>query len=79
MYSGDSWQHVYVIVPLGDENNFCVIDGVVSEFNYEKKYTKKMDFTMSLNGINVAVLSGVSSNDHYNAVMANSLTGLCAS
>ncbi len=76
MYSGDSWQHVYVIVPLGDENNYCVIDGVVSEFNYEKKYTKKMDFTMSLNGINVAVLSGVSSNDHYNAVMANSLTGL---
>jgi hypothetical protein len=56
-----------------------VIDGVVSEFNYEKKYTKKMDFTMSLNGINVAVLSGVSSNDHYNAVMANSLTGLGAS
>jgi hypothetical protein len=38
-----------------------------------------MDFTMSLNGINVAVLSGVSSNDHYNAVMANSLTGLGAS
>ena len=34
---------------------------------------------MSLNGINVAVLSGVSSNDHYNAVMANSLTGLGAS
>ena len=79
MYSGDSWQHVYVIVPLGDENNYCVIDGVVSEFNYEKKFTKKMDFTMSLNGINVAVLSGVSSNDHYNAVMANSLTGLGAS
>jgi hypothetical protein len=41
MYSGDSWQHVYVIVPLGDENNYCVIDGVVSAFNYEKKYTKK--------------------------------------
>ena len=79
MYSGDSWQHVYVIVPLGDENNYCVIDGVVSAFNYEKKFTKKMDFNMSLNGINVAVLSGVSSNDHYNAVMANSLTGLGAS
>ncbi|MCX8486088.1 MAG: hypothetical protein ORN53_02720, partial [Crocinitomicaceae bacterium] len=79
MYSGDSCQHVYVIVPLGDENNYCVIDGVVSEFNYEKKFTKKMDFIMSLNGINVAVLSGVSSNDHYNAVMANSLTGLGAS
>ena len=79
MYSGDSWQHVYVIVPLGDENNYCVIDGVVSAFNYEKKFTKKMDFIMNLNGINVAVLSGVSSNDHYNAVMANSLTGLGAS
>jgi hypothetical protein len=51
---------------------------VVSEFNYEKKYTDKMDYDMNLKGINVAVLSGVSGNDHYDAVMATSLSGLGA-
>ena len=74
-YSQDSWQHVYVIVPM-DGTNYCVIDGVVSEFNYEKKYTDKMDYNMNLKGINVAVLSGVSGNDHYDAVMATSLSGI---
>lgn len=75
-YSQDSWQHVYVIVPSPGANNYCVIDAVVSEFNYEKKYTDKMDYTMNLKGINVAVLSGVSGNDHYEAVMATSLSGI---
>jgi len=75
-YSEDSWQHVYVIVPITGANNYCVIDAVVSEFNYEKKYTDKMDYTMNLKGINVAVLSGVSGNDHYEAVMATSLSGV---
>jgi hypothetical protein len=75
-YSQDSWQHVYVIVPITGANNYCVIDAVVSEFNYEKKYTDKMDYTMNLKGINVAVLSGVSGNDHYEAVMATSLSGI---
>jgi len=75
-YSQDSWQHVYVIVPTPGANNYCVIDAVVSEFNYEKKYTDKMDYTMNLKGINVAVLSGVSGNDHYEAVMATSLSGI---
>ena len=75
-YSQDSWQHVYVIVPTPGANNYCVIDAVVSEFNYEKKYTDKMDYTMNLKGINVAVLSGVSGNDHYDAVMATSLSGI---
>jgi hypothetical protein len=74
-YSQDSWQHVYVIVPM-EGSNYCVIDAVVSEFNYEKKYTDKMDYTMNLKGINVAVLSGVSGNDHYDAVMATSLSGI---
>ncbi len=77
-YNQDSWQHVYVIVPIKGENNYCVIDAVVSEFNYEKKYTDKMDYIMNLKGINVAVLSGVSSNDHYDAVMATSLSGIGA-
>jgi len=75
-YSQDSWQHVYVIVPTPGSNNYCVIDAVVSEFNYEKKYTDKMDYNMNLKGINVAVLSGVSGNDHYEAVMATSLSGI---
>ena len=75
-YSQDSWQHVYVIVPIVGANNYCVIDAVVSEFNYEKKYTDKMDYNMNLKGINVAVLSGVSGNDHYEAVMATSLSGI---
>jgi hypothetical protein len=75
-YSQDSWQHVYVIVPTAGANNYCVIDAVVSEFNYEKKYTDKMDYNMNLKGINVAVLSGVSGNDQYEAVMATSLSGI---
>ena len=75
-YSQDSWQHVYVIVPIAGANNYCVIDAVVSEFNYEKKYTDKMDYNMNLKGINVAVLSGISGNDHYEAVMATSLSGI---
>ena len=74
-YSQDSWQHVYVVVPITGKNNYCVIDAVVSEFNYEKKYTDKMDYNMNLKGINVAVLSGISGNDHYDAVMATSLSG----
>ena len=77
-YSQDSWQHVYVIVPTTGANKYCVIDAVVSEFNYEKKYTDKMDYDMNLKGKNVAVLSGVSGNDHYDAVMATSLSGLGA-
>jgi hypothetical protein len=59
-----------------DGTNYCVIDAVVSEFNYEKKYTDKMDYNMNLKGIDVAVLSGVSGNDHYDAVMATSLSGM---
>jgi len=74
-YNGDSWQHVYVIVPLADSNKICAIDAVISEFNYEKHYTDKMDYTMNLKGIDVAVLSGVSGNDHYDAVMATTLMG----
>ena len=74
-YSADTWQHVYVIVPLEDSQRYCVIDAVVSKFNYEKPYSDKMDYTMNLQGINVAVLSGVPGNDHFDAVMATSLTG----
>lgn len=74
-YSADTWQHVYVIVPLQDSKKYCVVDAVVSQFNYEKSFSDKFDYTMNLKGINVAVLSGMAGNDFHDAVMATSLTG----
>ena len=56
-YNTDFYQHVYVIVPSGKTN--IIIDCVLSQFDFEKEYSQKKDFTMSLNGINVAVLSGI--------------------
>src|ERR1035437_140837 len=56
-YNTDFYQHVYVIVPSGKTN--IIIDCVLSQFDYEKEYSQNKDFTMSLNGINVAVLSGI--------------------
>lgn len=60
-YDKDVFQHVYVIVPL--EHGQFVIDPVLSKANYEKPYKQKKDFTMSLNGINVAVLDGTAQED----------------
>ncbi len=60
MYGAGVYQHVYVIVPT--ENDYITIDCVVSQFNYEKPFYKHKDFTMNLNGINVAVLSGIDDN-----------------
>jgi len=61
-YDQDVFQHVYVIVPTEDNKSYYIIDCVLSQFNFEKPFTEKKDFTMSLNGINVAVLSGVTNN-----------------
>lgn len=61
-YDQDVYQHVYVVVPKENGQGEYVIDCVLSRFNYEKPYTAKKDFNMSLNGINVAVLSGTTSN-----------------
>lgn len=61
-YDQDTYQHVYVIVPKENGNGEYIIDCVLSRFNFEKPYTAKKDFTMSLDGINVAVLSGTTSN-----------------
>ncbi|MFH0895397.1 MAG: hypothetical protein V2A54_13255 [Bacteroidota bacterium] len=61
-YDLDSFQHVYVIVPTGNSAGHYIIDCVLSRFNLEKPFSEKKDFTMSLNGINVAVLSGVVPN-----------------
>ncbi|MBN9482193.1 MAG: hypothetical protein BGO70_16595 [Bacteroidetes bacterium 43-93] len=58
-YSKPHWQHIYVIVPKTGTKGYYTIDAVLGKFNYEKPYTHKMDYTMSLSGINIAVLSGV--------------------
>ncbi len=57
-YSQDYWQHIYVIVPKPDGKGSWKIDAVLNKYNYEKPFTKKMEYSMSLNGINIAVLSG---------------------
>jgi hypothetical protein len=49
---------VYVIVPIPGKTSYYIIDCVLNQFNYEKPFTEKKDFSMNLNGINVAVLSG---------------------
>lgn len=57
-YEGsDYFQHVYVVVPYG--GGLIKIDPVLSTFNYEKPFSTKRDIPMNLNGIDVAVLSGV--------------------
>lgn len=55
-YDADYFQHVYVV--LDDKGKEIIIDPVLSRFDYEKAYTQKKDYTMSLQGIDVAVLSG---------------------
>ena len=72
-YSADHWQHVYVIVP-DNRGGYINIDAVVSPYGYEKPFTDKLDYTMSLNGINVAVLSGLNS-DLDTVVMGAGLSG----
>jgi hypothetical protein len=67
-YNRDEFQHVYVIVPAEDSKGYFTIDCVLSDFNYEKPYTAKKDFPMSLNGINVAVLSGAETENVFDLV-----------
>lgn len=55
-YDKEHFQHVYVVVP--HSRGHYVIDPVLSLANYEKPFTEKKDFNMSLKGINVAVLDG---------------------
>lgn len=57
-YSQPHWQHIYVIVPKANAKEHFTIDAVLGKFNYEKPYTQKMDYAMSLQGIKIAVLSG---------------------
>lgn len=73
-YGRDVFQHVYVVVPTGNGN--YIIDPVLSKANYEKPYTEKKDFPMSIDGINIAVLSGTVENDLTDVVMATDLEGI---
>ena len=57
-YNRDVYQHVYVIVPIPGNSKYYTIDCVLSQFNYEKPFKQQKDFDMSLQGIDVAVLSG---------------------
>lgn len=63
-YSQTYWQHIYVIVPKPNNQGYWTIDAVLSQFNYEKPFTQKIDYTMSLDGIKIAVLSGFGSDDN---------------
>lgn len=57
-YGGsEHFQHVYVVIP--DGSVMIKIDPVLDRFDYEKPFSQKRDFPMSLHGIDVAVLSGV--------------------
>jgi hypothetical protein len=62
-YSKAHWQHIYVIVPKANNNSYWTVDAVLGQFNYEKPFTQKMDYPMSLNGINIAVLSGFNNTE----------------
>lgn len=40
-----------------NRGGYINIDAVVSPYGYEKPFTDKMDYTMSLNGINLTVFA----------------------
>ena len=64
-YSQPTWQHVYVVVPKDGKTlaaGYWTIDAVLAQADYEKPYTAKKDYKMSLTGINIAVLSGPDSD-----------------
>lgn len=74
-YEKDVFQHVYVVVPIGNEN--YIIDPVLSIANYEKPYKQKIDFDMTLKGINIAVLDGASNEeDHIKDIIEGKFDGL---
>jgi len=65
-YEG-GWQHVYIVVPdKSHSRGYFTLDCVLDQFDYEKPFSDKFEFTMtqhSLNGIPIAVLNGF--NDSY--------------
>jgi hypothetical protein len=83
-YDQDSWQHVYVVAPIPRSGSYYTIDCVLSQFNYEKPYNQKKDYTMSITndpahlaGIDIAVLSGLGAgNTLTDVVFARDLEGI---
>ncbi len=73
-YDRDVYQHVYVIVP--HKNGTYIIDPVLSKANYEQPFKQKKDFPMSIDGIDIAVLSGTVDEELHSVVMASDLEGL---
>lgn len=66
-YSQPTWQHVYVVVPKDGKAlaaGYYTIDAVLARADYEKPFTAKKDYKMSLTGINIAVLSGIDGDDN---------------
>ncbi|MCX6257983.1 MAG: hypothetical protein NTW49_08840 [Bacteroidia bacterium] len=83
-YDQNTWQHVYVVVPIPESGSYYTIDCVLSRFNYEKPYSQKKDFPMNINsgsahlaGIDIAVLSGTGDDTMFNdVVFARDLEGI---
>jgi hypothetical protein len=64
-YSLPSWQHVYVTVPRPGREDYYTIDAVLSRPLYEKPFSQKKDYPVSMDGITINVLSGT--DDFYAA------------
>ncbi len=70
-YGRPNWQHVYVVVPDGDDE--IIIDTVMDSFNSEKEYSVKKDFNPQT-GKELRGLGELNNNDNQtNSTMLNSL------
>ncbi len=56
-------------------NGYWTIDAVLARADYEKPYTAKKDYKMSLSGINIAVLSGPDSSERSQLTAMDVLMG----
>ncbi len=66
-YSGDYYQHIYPLVPIGN-GRFTVVDCVVHAFDYEEPYTTKKDYEMELQ-----ILDGIDQKNTLRGVDAQDL------
>lgn len=77
-YSQPTWQHGYVVVPKDGKSiiaGYHTVDAVLARADYEKPFTAKKDYRMSLSGINIAVLSGLDGSDDYGTAPLDVLMG----
>lgn len=78
-YAGvDYFQHIYVVVPIGKKQ--IVIDCVLDAFDTEKPPVEIKDYfvmsTNNLNGIDVAILSGISDTPLVDIITGSDFSGL---